>query len=399
MPLRRFSPETQVPPVNYTVLDLETTGLDACTCEILELGAIRYRGHKQVEKFHTFIRPEGVIPSRASEINHITWPKVAGAPSLFDIGDAFFNFIGDDTLVGFNIGFDIKFIQTRFGVDIKNVSFDVLPFAKECYPGLFSYKLDELRRYFSLGGTAHSALGDCVATANLLALCLSTEDGKFLAKQAVVNQARSEIEQARLEAEQELYQKQREEAKARKTAERMGGPTQSELRTRSKNMVGNNSSYIHELYNILQKSGRSIAPLDNDGYSDRYQAIRLNGSLIMGVKTTGNLKYVVLDLPPSSFGSELICAPSSLIEGSTATRIFISSPNDLTHVKPQILSTYDAALACYESQENERKASQEQLKQALEQEAKLFVGSLSMEERERLRDILHNKQTALQDDK
>lgn len=336
MPLRRFSPTTSIPPADYVVIDIETTGLDACVCEILEIGAIRYQEHKQVAEYHSFVKPEGAIPTQASNIHHITWRKVAKAPSLTEIAVPLFDFIGNDTLVGFNIEFDIKFLQTRLGIDIKNTSFDVLSFVRECFPGMSSYKLDALRNRFSLGGNAHSALGDCIATANLLKLCSETENGKYFAQQAIA-------EQLRFEAEQAACRRRREESKARKATERASGPSLSELRALSKNMVGDNFSYIQALHTMLQKNGRADNGLCLDGCPDGYQTVRLYGHLILGVKTTGNLRYVVLDLPTICLRSNLVCAPSSLAEGSTASRIFISSPDKLSLLEPYILDLYDKA--------------------------------------------------------
>ncbi|WP_196590378.1 PolC-type DNA polymerase III [Pectinatus frisingensis] len=44
-------------PVDYTIIDLETTGFDPHYDEIIEIGCIKYRSNKEVEKFQTLIQP------------------------------------------------------------------------------------------------------------------------------------------------------------------------------------------------------------------------------------------------------------------------------------------------------------------------------------------------------
>ena len=164
-------------PVDYTVIDLETSGLDACSCEILEIGAVKVRNNIEISRYHTYVRPVGAISKEASEVNGLTWKTLRDQPFLEDVQQAFFDFIGDDILVGHNIGFDIKFIQTRCEVILENQCFDTLKWSRLAFPTLRNYKLDTLRTFFSLSGAAHSALGDCITTHQLLQ-CIANSDVK-----------------------------------------------------------------------------------------------------------------------------------------------------------------------------------------------------------------------------
>lgn len=172
------------PPTNYTVIDVETTGLDPCKFDLLEVGAVRYRNHTQVAKFHTYVRPSGKIPAAATRINHIRWPKVSRAPLFCEVSDRFLEFIGDDDLIGYNIGFDVKFLQTRGRFNIQNLCFDVLSFVKSAYPDLPRYRLDDLRKCFNITGASHNAIDDCIATAKVFQRCLKTGYGEYLIDQA-----------------------------------------------------------------------------------------------------------------------------------------------------------------------------------------------------------------------
>lgn len=336
--LRSVAPWTSLPPHDYTVIDTETTGLNACTCEILEIAAIRCRNHREVDRFRTYIRPEGRIPQAASDVNHITWNKVYQAPFLHDVIDNFFAFIGDDVLVGYNLGFDLKFIQTRTQIDVKNDSFDVLPFVKRVFPGLLSYKLDYLRQRYSLGGRAHSAIGDCTATSALLRKCLSMPAGKDIEAVAQEEAQRRAAERAKIEQE-------REEIKIKRGTLKSSDPPKSTQKHLSQSMAGSNHDYIDAVRNILKSCGRDIENLryQSSPTSSGYQDLSYVDVPFAGVKTTGTLRYFVLNLPKDQLSSNFPCALASLSEGTFATRLFVTTPDDLRQLKEYILRCFDTA--------------------------------------------------------
>lgn len=340
MSLKRFYPETLIPPSDYTVIDLETTGLDACVCEILEIGAIRYRQNIEVAQYRTYIRPVGAIPKEASNINHITWRTVSDEPQIGEIAAHFFEFIGDDTIVGYNVGFDIKFIQTRFAIEISNVVFDVLGFVKRAVPGLKKYRLDDMRRHFCVGGLSHTAIGDCQATALILQKCMNLKIGKETIQRALDVQE----QERQYDADRKAHI---EDVKARKETEKADTLSQSELRSISKKMVGCNEDYFSKVFAILAANQRDIRQVTKDNFFSGYEALRYFGQRFFGVKTDGNLKYIVLNLPIATLRDHLICSPSSMTEGEDATRIFISNPDDIEQIQAHILTAYDLAVSNY----------------------------------------------------
>ena len=52
----------------YVVFDLETTGLNAHRNEIIEIGAIKLKGTRIVDRYSTFVKPEGRIPKKIQEL-------------------------------------------------------------------------------------------------------------------------------------------------------------------------------------------------------------------------------------------------------------------------------------------------------------------------------------------
>ena len=102
---------------NYVVFDVETTGLNASSCEIVEIAAIRFREWEPVEKFYSLCKPKKGIPDEVVKIHGITEDMVENAPLFGQIATSFQTFIGSDNLVAHNLEFDLKFIY-RYGVNI-----------------------------------------------------------------------------------------------------------------------------------------------------------------------------------------------------------------------------------------------------------------------------------------
>ena len=153
---------------DYVVFDLETTGVRYDVDEIIEISAIKVRGHKVAEQYNTLVNPGMHIPAAATRVNNITDEMVADAPELEEALSGFLDFIGDDILVGHNIHtFDMKFVKqacmSTFGTDIQNDYIDTLTMARKYLPQLSHHKLSDVSEYFNISTEgAHRALNDCI---------------------------------------------------------------------------------------------------------------------------------------------------------------------------------------------------------------------------------------------
>ena len=169
--------KTCATPSDYTVIDAETTGLNYNNDEIIELGAIKYRNFMEVERFQTLINPQIHIPESATAINHITDAMVKNQPCIADKLPDFLNFIGNDVLVGHNVGFDIRFIlHACYNLNLQKpfiTALDTLPLARKYIPktSVPNYSLDELRTLLNIKTTGHRAIADCEATNTLYEYC------------------------------------------------------------------------------------------------------------------------------------------------------------------------------------------------------------------------------------
>ena len=152
---------------DYVVFDLETTGIQQTKDAIIEISAVKVKGHQIAEEFSTLVNPQRHIPACATAVNGITDDMVAEAPDIQTAIADFLAFIGDSILVGHNIHtFDTNFVYDAafqyLGRELKNDYIDTLYMARKCLPELSHYKLTDVAAHFGLETQgAHRALFDC----------------------------------------------------------------------------------------------------------------------------------------------------------------------------------------------------------------------------------------------
>ena len=105
----------------FTVIDIETTGLDHEMDHITEIAAIRTdaTGTREIGRFHTFVSlPIGVaIPLEITELTGIKTEDLDGAPTEWDALLALEAFAYGSTVVAHNAPFDLAFISRVFTTD------------------------------------------------------------------------------------------------------------------------------------------------------------------------------------------------------------------------------------------------------------------------------------------
>lgn len=155
----------------FVVFDVETTGLDAETCEIIEIGAVKVSGGRIIEKFQTLVKPRKPISSLITEITGITNEMVADAPKIEGVIKDFYLFTKNTILAGYNVGFDVRFIQNagkEFGIKFENEVQDVMVLARQKVQ-CKNYKLLTVVKALNLTlDNAHRAFFDALATAEVL---------------------------------------------------------------------------------------------------------------------------------------------------------------------------------------------------------------------------------------
>ena len=101
----------QVHKMDYTVLDLEMTGLAPKRDKVIEIGAVRVRNGEIADTYGTLVRPGMSIPETVVQLTGITDEMVALGKEENVAMQELLQFIGDDILVGHNLIFDYSFLK------------------------------------------------------------------------------------------------------------------------------------------------------------------------------------------------------------------------------------------------------------------------------------------------
>lgn len=156
-------------PEDYTVIDIETNGLNSAIDDIIELSAIRVRKDKSVKTFSKLIKPQRPVGSFISRLTGISNSMLSNEPSIEEVLPEFLDFIGKDIVLGHNVNFDINFIYDKsikhFNKAFSNSFVDTLKIARKLKLDCANHKLKTLADYYQIKqGRMHRGLEDCRIT-------------------------------------------------------------------------------------------------------------------------------------------------------------------------------------------------------------------------------------------
>lgn len=170
--------ETSVASCEYTVIDVETTGLSPSKCRIIEMSAIRLSGTNFLSCKTWLINPNTAIPAGASRIHGITDDMVEGSPVFKQLAPEILQVLSNTVIVAHNARFDWGFLSselTRTDQEIPVLKIiDSIPLAKLCFPNQPSYAMKHLSTELKLAVTpTHRAESDTRALSDLFIKCIS----------------------------------------------------------------------------------------------------------------------------------------------------------------------------------------------------------------------------------
>lgn len=148
----------------YVVVDIETDGLDINNNKIIEIGAVKVG--KNREEFHRLIKiqeklPEEIVRLTTIDDEMLEREGVSLGKALKDFSE----FIGENNLVGYNVNFDIQFLNEALDREnlpkIKNKVYDIMQYVKKENLFLKNYKLNTVLKTYGIEEEVpHRALED-----------------------------------------------------------------------------------------------------------------------------------------------------------------------------------------------------------------------------------------------
>lgn len=152
------------------VFDLETTGLKPSECEIIEVAAVLVQGGEIRERFHTHVKPCGVISAEITSLTGITNEMVQDAPPVEEVLPRFLDFCGDRPLCAHNADFDVSFIRAaceKMGIERSFCSIDTVELSRVLLPELKKHRLNVVAEHFGFTFEHHRADEDTEVLAKI----------------------------------------------------------------------------------------------------------------------------------------------------------------------------------------------------------------------------------------
>lgn len=153
----------------YIAFDLETTGLNVETDEIIEVGAVKIVEGRLTEQFTCIVNPHRQVSDYILNLTGITKQMLLEGYEKQPVIEEFLKFCEGYDVVGHNLMFDYKFMKTAaasFQYSFEKNGVDTLAVARKTLPSLEHKKLEclcELYQYENK--SAHRAVHDAKATA------------------------------------------------------------------------------------------------------------------------------------------------------------------------------------------------------------------------------------------
>jgi len=179
--------ESLIKEASFVVVDIETTGLSSESERVCEIAAVKIKQGAVRGKFSSLVNPGRDIPQPAVDIHGIDNSMVIGAPSFNQAWQQAKAFIQDLPVTGYNISFDIGFINKQNIEDggrcLKNPLIDIAKISRFALKGLDNYRLETVAGKLNLSTrNAHRALADAETAAEVFLVLMPLLEKKGITK-------------------------------------------------------------------------------------------------------------------------------------------------------------------------------------------------------------------------
>ena len=162
----------------YICFDCETTGLDPEIDDIVSIGAVLIKDNTIIssKRFIRYVKPKSCnLSEKSIKVHHIRECDLEDAFEIEEVILEFLNFIGNRTLVGYFLDFDLKmvnkYIKPQIGITLPNKTIEVSElyhdFKIELIPqGFIDLRFNTILQELELPSfSTHDAFNDALMTA------------------------------------------------------------------------------------------------------------------------------------------------------------------------------------------------------------------------------------------
>jgi len=156
----------------FVAIDLETTGLDVASAQVVEVAAIPFRRGSPEPEYVSLVNPGRSIPAGATRIHGIADVDVHTAPRLDDVLVRLEEMLTDRVVVGHAVDFDVAVLnrerRARGQSRLPNPIVDTRRLAMALHPEWRTVDLDSVAVRVGIGILGrHTAGGDARAAGGL----------------------------------------------------------------------------------------------------------------------------------------------------------------------------------------------------------------------------------------
>lgn len=154
---------------NYVLVDIETTGFSPIKDDIIEIGAIKVKENKIINKYSQLIKINRLLSPAITRLTGITDEMLLEGKETTEVLKEFINFVNEDVIIGHNVNFDLGFLchncKKYLNYDLNNDYVDTMFLARRLVHDSLNYKLGTLADYFHVSYQgAHRGLKDVEIT-------------------------------------------------------------------------------------------------------------------------------------------------------------------------------------------------------------------------------------------
>jgi DNA polymerase III epsilon subunit family exonuclease len=178
----------------FVAIDVETTGLEAGTDEIIEVAAVKFTSDTVLETFQKLVKPHHSLPLKIARLTNISDEMLADAPRFSEIAPELVRFVKSYPLVGHSVGFDLKMLQAQ-GMRFPQPAYDTFDMATLLMPRSPAYRLGALAAAIGIAhDEAHRALADADATRQVFLHLLKRIEALDLHELSEINRLTAKLE-------------------------------------------------------------------------------------------------------------------------------------------------------------------------------------------------------------